>query len=79
MTPAPKAAYRPREFADALGVSERQVARWVASGEVRSVKRGRCRLIPAWELARVTGEHAEGVACRPVSPRAARLLKAVGA
>jgi excisionase family DNA binding protein len=69
-----RAAYRVQEFAEALGVSERTAARWVASGRVRSLKVGRCRRIPASELARIVGDE-RGVAAGPVDREAVRLLK----
>lgn len=71
------AAYRPKGFAEALDVSERLVWRWIKRGQIRSLKVGRCRLIPASELARIVGEQpAQAVPSRPVSREAVRLLKA---
>src|SRR5262245_49826785 len=42
----PQAAYRVDEAARVLGLSEREVKRRIASGELASVKVGRARLIP---------------------------------
>jgi excisionase family DNA binding protein len=50
-----RVAYRVREAAKALGVSERTVRRMVATGELRARRRGRLVLIPARELERFVG------------------------
>ena len=39
-------AYRPREIAELLSVSERTVRAWIAAGTLRAVRRGRVVLVP---------------------------------
>jgi excisionase family DNA binding protein len=43
----PRLSYRPDEAADMLGLSRRSVDRLIASGQLRSIKMLRARLIPA--------------------------------
>ena len=45
-----RAAYRVDEVATLLGVSARTVRRWLAAGELRSVRLGGVVLIPTAEL-----------------------------
>ena len=47
--------YRRKDFARGLGVSLPTVERWIAAGEVRTVKIGGTVIIPAAEAARVLG------------------------
>jgi len=51
-----RAAYRPGEFAALTGLTRQTVHALIAKGEVRSVKLGRSRLIPATELDRFFGD-----------------------
>ena len=44
-------AYRARELAEALGVHERTVWRWIAEGRLTPVKVGGATLIPADQVA----------------------------
>ncbi len=71
------AAYKVKEFAKALDVSERTVWSLIKRGEISSLKVGRCRRIPASELTRLMGENEEGVPQPriPISPRATRIVK----
>ncbi len=53
---AERLAYRARELAEALGVHERTVWRWIAEGRLAPVKVGGATLIPADQVAqRVPG------------------------
>ena len=74
----PRAAYRVKEFAKALGVSERLVWRQIERGRIRSYKVGRCRLIPASEMARFVGEsqgeERESRPSIPISRKAREIL-----
>lgn len=64
-SPIPRLALSVRELAESLGVSERTVAGWTASGEgPPSLTMGRLRLYPVaavqtWLLARADAESAE--------------------
>jgi len=53
--PVPRLAYSIREFAEAAGVSRAQIYVLLQRGEVRSVKLGGRRLIPASEADRLFG------------------------
>jgi excisionase family DNA binding protein len=48
-------AYRPAEFADTTGTTRAFVYKLIQCGELRTVKLGRCTLIPASELDRILG------------------------
>lgn len=49
-------AYSPAEAAEALGVCRQTIHNLIVRGEIRSVKIGRSRRIPAAELVRLLGE-----------------------
>ena len=53
--PAQRLSYSPTEAAWATGLSLPTINRKIARGELRSVKVGRRRLIPAQELERLCG------------------------
>jgi len=67
-------AYRVREVAEALAVSERQVWRMIESGEIRSFKAGRCRRVPLSEIQRLTGDGGECPRRRPAVSRETRRI-----
>ena len=48
-------AYRPAEVAEATGTTRAFVYLLIQRGELRTVKLGRCTLIPASELDRILG------------------------
>ena len=48
-------AYSPAEAAECLGICRASIYNLIARGEIMSVKIGRCRRIPASELARILG------------------------
>lgn len=54
-------AYSPQEVADALGICRATVHNMLNRGELRGVKLGGRRLIPAAELARLLNEGADHV------------------
>lgn len=55
--PTPRIAYRMKEAARQLSVSERQMRRWVSSGRINASRAGRkCLLITATELERFLRE-----------------------
>ncbi|MEV7968309.1 helix-turn-helix domain-containing protein [Sphaerisporangium sp. NPDC088356] len=45
-----KLFYRPKEAADALGMSRTAVFRLIKAGELQSIKREGYRLVPTWAL-----------------------------
>jgi excisionase family DNA binding protein len=49
-------AYSPSEMAVALGVSRNTIHNWITAGQLRTVKLGRRRLIPASEWDRLVAE-----------------------
>jgi len=49
-TPIPHLALRPRQAAEALGVSERTLWSWTQAGDVPHIKRGKATLYPVREL-----------------------------
>jgi excisionase family DNA binding protein len=53
-----RAAYSPAEFAAFFGVTRAHVQNMLTRGEIRSVKLGRCRRIPASELDRLLSDSA---------------------
>lgn len=46
-----RVAYRPKEVAELLGVTERTVRAWIRKGEIGSYKIGKLWFVPADELA----------------------------
>jgi excisionase family DNA binding protein len=50
-TSVPKLAYTPHEAAEALGISRNLLYQLIGSGQLRSVKAGSRRLIPASAIA----------------------------
>ena len=49
-TPIPILAMRPRQAAEAIGVSERTLWSWTQAGDVPFIKRGKATLYPVREL-----------------------------
>ena len=47
--------WRAKELAEALGISERTVWRWMRTQELKSVRVGGMRFIPQHEVARLLG------------------------
>lgn len=43
-------AYRVRDVVELLGVCERTVRTWIETGQLKSIRRGRVRLIPQGAL-----------------------------
>ena len=50
-----RAALRPREVAEVSGLSLRTVQRQIASGDLPSHRRGRCRLVPIAAVLELVG------------------------
>jgi excisionase family DNA binding protein len=46
----PRIAYRPKEAAQLLGVTERTVRAWIHKGDISSYKIGKLWFVPAEEL-----------------------------
>ncbi len=69
-------AYRARELAEALGVHERTIWRWIAEGRLEPVKVGGATLIPADQVA----QRVHGAAPQPSrasDPEVDRVARAI--